>query len=341
MNDETKKPQDAEQDQEQAQLETEQQPQEPKKPSRLGWYLAAIFAAILVGAVALIFLLPVIKAHAPEAVVSALGYQTTNKSEEELAGINASIADLQKQVDQLASEASKPKQPTVAQKEFEEYKAQVAELRGQVGSLATRPTGNELADDLLESFEREIADIRSDMDTKLGEFEERLGEKGQDPRIDVALIRLAILSGHPFDREAERLERSGIVLPTALLQRAEDGFPPMPMLLNQFRSLLPLAYHKRAKDEDTTQENAWFQDVLNSASSLITVRSIDQAEGRDEAVNQMEAALLTSAPDAYLEGLGKLSKEAQSVLEPVSSHVRAMSEALKSVQEIDAGQGGQ
>ena len=341
MNDETNKPQEGKESQEQGQQDPKSKIDEPKKPSRLGWYLAIIFAAILAGAVALIFLLPVIKAHAPEAVVSALGYEAQNKSAEDWAVMNASIDQLQKQVRALKSEAAKPKDSLVTQKEFDQYKQQISELRGQVGNLATRPAGNELADNLLQSFEREIASIRSDMNTKISKLEEQLSRSGQDQRIDVALIRLAILSGHPFAQEAERLETSGIVLPTSLLQRAENGFPPMPMLLNQFRSLLPLAYHKPASDKEAVRNDGWLKDILNSASSLITIRSIDEAKGRDEAVNQMETALLTSAPNAYLAGLAKLSQEAQSVLEPVSSHVRAMSDALKSVQKIDAAQGGQ
>ncbi len=337
----------------------------PTTPTKLWPFLGAAIGIFLSGAVSLIVALSLIHHFGSEPLKSSIGFlgsqdvdeqinalkSQINQYEKKIGSVENNIRDLETDLKNFTSKNNQPSLETIQDlsNRLEELSAKVTSLKAPVDESSANPANLSDIREVIQKLQAQYASLKADIsqlatnleatrnqaqiqsdayNNSLNEMNSQLARLSTTDanRVDLALMRVAILSGYPFDAELNRLSRQGLNLPAAVTQRAKDGFKPLPLHITTFRELLPLVLH-RSKSAET--DKGLMSSIMHSASSLITIRRIDAAEGLDASIIRMENALLSASPQDYLHGLSTLNEQAQAVLEPISSEIRLMVESLE------------
>ena len=235
---------------------------------------------------------------------------------------------------------------------------QIASLDERLTSVERAPTEDgTLAETAIESWERELDDIRAAFAEQQGQMDD-LREQAQadldaarnealqveqsateaarqaTARAALARVEAAVDSGRPLDDPLNDLDAAGVQIPTPLASQAADGVPTIADLRESFpeaaRRALAVARSEGLADEGTNMFSAFLREQLD-------VRSVEPREGDDPdaILSRAEAALAENRLADALTQIEALPEIVRAEMSDWTGTAEARSEALAAVEAIE------
>ena len=234
----------------------------------------------------------------------------------------------------------------------------IAALDERLTSVERAPTEDgTLAETAIESWERELDDIRAEFaaqqeqmadlreqaqaDLEAARNEARQVEQSATEaarqataRAALARVEAAVDSGSPLEAPLNDLDAAGVEIPEPLASQAADGVPTIADLRESFpeaaRRALAVARSEGLADEGTNMFSAFLREQLD-------VRSVEPREGDDPdaILSRAEAALAENRLADALAQIEALPEIVRAEMSDWTGTAQARSEALAAVEAIE------
>lgn len=222
---------------------------------------------------------------------------------------------------------------------------QLDAIQARVGELEKQPLADSVSDAAIEAYENELKALQEAMATQRAEIEamtaeaRALEQSAQETqaataqRAAVNQIRTALDTGGGFAPAIAELEVTGLEVPQALRQNAEEGVITLAELQAEFpdaaRAALAASRRVAAEAGDTGGFGAFLSNQLG-------VRSLEPREGDDPdaVLSRAEAAIREGRLQGALAEIEALPEEGRAELSDLSDKTARRIEAVSALQEL-------
>ncbi|WP_127116091.1 hypothetical protein [Shimia sediminis] len=213
-------------------------------------------------------------------------------------------------------------------------------LEGRIVEAEKRPMTEGASSAAIEAYEREVEQLRAMVADQLKEAEslkQTSARTAQETMAQAALTRVvsAVDSGAPYRRALTELASvSGVAIPAALSQHADDGVPTNIALVEAFPD-----YARAALADARKQEGDGGNRISHFLKSQLGARSTEPKEGADAdaVLSRAEAALREGRLAAALDEVSMLPETSQALMADWRAMAETRLAATQAVEQLAQG----